>query len=75
MCLRVILWVTFGRPVWFAYLKLYTKFEVSNFSGFKDMFEGMPKILAVMRPRPHPLFGKYFVILLTFASIEQCAKY
>jgi len=36
-------------------MKLCTKFEVSSFICFRDIVEGMPNFLGVIRPRPRPL--------------------
>jgi len=38
-----------------------TKFEVSSSSSYKDMFDGMSKIVGVTLPGPRPLSGKLFV--------------
>jgi len=32
----------FARFVGIAYIKLYAEFEVASFTGFGDIFEGMP---------------------------------
>jgi len=36
-------------------MKLHTKFEVSEFGNFSDIFKGIPKIEGIMSRRPWTL--------------------
>jgi len=44
----------FKRPLGFPKTKLRTKFEVSSWSSYEDMFNRMPKIIGVTWPKPRP---------------------
>jgi len=48
----------FVRSLGITNTKSCTKFEVSSSSSFGDMFDRMPKIVGVTRPRLRPLTGK-----------------
>ena len=60
-----------GRAKW----KLCFKFEVSSFSGFGDMVEGMPNFLGVTWPRPRPLSEISYFHLLAEAKGKLCTEF
>ena len=54
--------------------KLLTKFEVSSFTGFRDILEGMPNFLAVTWPRPYLFSEILYFRLVGRAKLKLCTN-
>ena len=54
--------------------KQCTKFEVSSFTGFRDILEGMPNFLAVTWPRPYLFSEILYFRLVGRAKLKLCTN-
>ena len=56
-------------------MKLRANLELSGFTDFGDILEGMPKILGVTSPRPRPLSEIFYFILVGRAKLKLLTKF
>jgi len=54
---------------------LCAKFQVSSFTGFGDMFEGVPNFIRVMWPKPRPFSEILFVHFREIVHMHPYAKF
>ena len=62
------------HPLGFSKRKLRTKFKVSSWSNFKDMFDCMQINLGVTWPRPRPFWRNLFERPLGIPQTKRCTK-
>ena len=55
-------------------MKLSTNIELSSFTSFRDILEGIPKILGVTCPTPRPLSEILYFRLLGRANMKPCTN-
>ena len=56
-------------------MKLRTNLEISSFTGFGDIIEGMPKILAAILTLPTPLLEISYFHIAEMTKLKRCTKF